>query len=87
MEIRGKGLFIAVELNRPARPFCEELMRRGLLCKETHANVIRLAPPLVIEKTDLEWGLGQVREVLEPARPVASEHRAPLGAAAVAGCS
>ena len=86
IEIRGKGLFIAVELNRPARPFCEELMRRGLLCKETHANVIRLAPPLMIDKADLEWGLSQVREVLEPARPVVSEHRATLaGTSAVAG--
>lgn len=72
-EIRGKGLFIGVELDRPARPYCEELMRRGLLCKETHANVIRLAPPLVIEKTDLEWGLNQVREVLDPARPAAAD--------------
>ncbi|HXE08632.1 MAG TPA: ornithine--oxo-acid transaminase [Acidobacteriaceae bacterium] len=85
-EIRGKGLFIGIELDRPARPYCEELMRRGLLCKETHANVIRLAPPLVIDKADLDWGLSQVREVLEPARPVASEHRATMaGAAAVAG--
>jgi ornithine--oxo-acid transaminase len=86
-EIRGKGLFIGIELDRPARPYCEELMRRGLLCKETHANVIRLAPPLVIDKADLDWGLSQVREVLEPARPVASEHRTTTmaGAAAVAG--
>jgi ornithine--oxo-acid transaminase len=84
-EIRGKGLFIGIELDRPARPYCEELMRRGLLCKETHANVIRLAPPLMIDKADLDWGLNQVREVLEPAKPVASEYHAPLAdAAAVA---
>ena len=81
-EIRGKGLFIGIELDRPARPYCEELMRRGLLCKETHANVIRLAPPLVIDKADLEWGLTQVREVLEGAKPVASEHPQALASAA-----
>jgi ornithine--oxo-acid transaminase len=84
VEIRGRGLFIAVQLNRAARPFCEELMRRGLLCKETHANVIRLAPPLTIEKADLDWGLNQVREVLEPAKPVVSEHRSTLAEAAAA---
>jgi ornithine--oxo-acid transaminase len=85
-EIRGKGLFIGIELDRPARPYCEELMRRGLLCKETHANVIRLAPPLVIDKADLDWGLSLVRDVLEPAKSVASEHRTITpGAAAVAG--
>jgi len=80
-EIRGRGLFIGIELDRPARPYCEELMRRGLLCKETHANVIRLAPPLVIDKADLEWGLTQVREVLEGAKPVVSEHAQALASA------
>ncbi len=83
-EIRGKGLFIGIELDRPARPYCEELMRRGLLCKETHANVIRLAPPLVIEKADLEWGLGQVREVLEPSKPATGDHRVTMAGAAAA---
>jgi ornithine--oxo-acid transaminase len=84
VEIRGKGLFIAVELNRPARPFCEELKRRGVLCKETHASVMRLAPPLMIDKADLEWGLSQVRDVLEPAKSVASEHRVVLAGTAAA---
>ncbi len=65
VEIRGKGLWIGIELNRPARPFCEELKQRGVLCKETHTSVIRLAPPLVIDKADLEFGLEQVRAVLE----------------------
>jgi len=65
VEVRGKGLWIGVVLNRPARPFCEELQRRGVLCKETHEHVIRLAPPLIIAKDDLEWGLGQIRAVLE----------------------
>ncbi len=64
-EIRGKGLWIGVELKSAARPFCEALKRRGVLCKETHASVIRLAPPLIIEKADLEWGLEQIRAVLE----------------------
>jgi ornithine--oxo-acid transaminase len=72
VEVRGKGLWIGIELNRPARPFCEELKQRGVLCKETHASVIRLAPPLVIEKADLEWGLGEIRAVLEGKRPSAA---------------
>jgi len=65
VDIRGKGLWIGLELDRAARPYCEELKRRGVLCKETHALVIRLAPPLVIEKADLEWALEQIRAVLE----------------------
>jgi ornithine--oxo-acid transaminase len=63
--IRGKGLWIGIELNRAARPFCEELKERGVLCKETHASVIRLAPPLIIDKADLDFGLEQIRAVLE----------------------
>jgi len=75
VEIRGKGLWIGIELNRAARPFCEELKQRGVLCKETHASVIRLAPPLIIDKADLDFGLDQVRAVLEekatiPVEPV-----------------
>ncbi|HLR60719.1 MAG TPA: ornithine--oxo-acid transaminase [Pseudogracilibacillus sp.] len=62
--IRGKGLFIGVELNTSARPFCEELKEKGLLCKETHDTVIRLAPPLIIEKEDLDWALDKIKEVL-----------------------
>ena len=64
VEIRGKGLWIGVELNTPARPFCEAMKERGLLCKETHEHVIRLAPPLMISKEDLQWGLEQLRSVL-----------------------
>lgn len=66
-EIRGKGLFIGVLLTDaagPARPFCERLMQEGLLCKETHERVIRFAPPLVIEKTDLDWAIEKIRGVL-----------------------
>jgi len=59
-EIRGRGLLIGIELTVPARPYCERLMELGLLCKETHATVIRLAPPLVIEESDLDWATAQV---------------------------
>jgi ornithine--oxo-acid transaminase len=65
VEVRGKGLWIGIELNTAARPLCEELQRRGVLCKETHDCVIRLAPPLTISKEDLDFGLEQIRAVLE----------------------
>lgn len=64
-EVRGKGLWVAIELNGPARPICEALMREGLLCKETHDNVIRLAPPLTIEREDLLWACDRIQAVLE----------------------
>lgn len=64
VEVRGKGLWVGIELNTAARPICEELMQRGLLCKETHSTVIRLAPPLVISEEDLSWGLDQMEAVL-----------------------
>jgi ornithine--oxo-acid transaminase len=66
-EIRGRGLFIGVELKdeaKGARRFCEALMERGILCKETHENVIRFAPPLVITKKEIDWALGHIEEVL-----------------------
>lgn len=63
-EVRGKGLFIGVELNKAARPFCEKLRDRGILCKETHGTVIRFAPPLVISKEDIDWAIGEVESVL-----------------------
>lgn len=66
-EIRGKGLFIGVELKpeaRGARRFCEALMRKGILCKETHENVIRFAPPLVIKKEEIDWAMERIKEVL-----------------------
>ena len=65
-EVRGKGLMVGVEIKTTsgkARPFCEALMKRGILAKETHEQVVRFAPPLVIEKKDLEWALGHAREV------------------------
>ena len=66
-EVRGKGLLIGVELKPEAggaRRFCEALQEQGVLAKETHANVIRFAPPLVITKQDIDWALPRIREVL-----------------------
>jgi ornithine--oxo-acid transaminase len=66
-EIRGKGLMIGVELHEAAggaRRFCEALMARGLLCKETHKNVIRFAPPLIIQKGEIDWAMERITPVL-----------------------
>lgn len=63
-EVRGKGLFIGVDLNVAARPFCEALQERGILCKETHVSVIRFAPPLVISKEEIDWAMGHIEQVL-----------------------
>ena len=66
-EVRGRGLFIGVELKPEAggaRRFCEALRERGLLCKETHQHVIRFAPPLVVTKEELDWALQQIEAVL-----------------------
>ncbi|WP_042470364.1 ornithine--oxo-acid transaminase [Bacillus ndiopicus] len=62
-EVRGRGLFIGLELHEAARPYCEKLMERGLLCKETHDTVIRFAPPLVITKEELDWAIDQIKSV------------------------
>ena len=67
-EIRGRGLLIGVELHPAAggaRRFCEELMKEGLLCKETHENVIRFAPPLVIREKDLNWAYKRIKTVFK----------------------
>jgi ornithine--oxo-acid transaminase len=63
-EVRGKGLFIGVELTEAARPYCEKLKEEGLLCKETHDLVIRFAPPLIIKKEELDWALERIKKVL-----------------------
>jgi ornithine--oxo-acid transaminase len=68
-EVRGRGLMIGIVIKHasgPARPFCEALRIRGILAKETHGQVIRLAPPLVIEEEVLEDALQVMREVLLP---------------------
>jgi ornithine--oxo-acid transaminase len=63
-EVRGKGLWIGVELNQPARPFCETLKQLGVLCKETHDVVIRIAPPLVIAREEVDWAVERIAKVL-----------------------
>jgi ornithine--oxo-acid transaminase len=66
-EVRGKGLLIGVQLKPEAggaRRFCEQLQQDGMLCKETHVDVIRFAPPLTIGREDLEWALERIRKVL-----------------------
>jgi ornithine--oxo-acid transaminase len=64
-EIRGRGLWIGIELTEPARRYCEALKERGVLCKETHDVVIRFAPPLVVTTDDLDWAVEQIRAALE----------------------
>ena len=63
-EIRGRGLLIGVDLHGPARPFCEALRDLGVLCKETHETTMRLAPPLVTSREDLDWALERIEQVL-----------------------
>lgn len=63
-EVRGRGLFIGVELTEAARPYCEKLKELGLLCKETHDTVIRFAPPLIITKEEIDLALSKIRQVL-----------------------
>ena len=66
-EVRGKGLLIGVELKSEAggaRRFCEALKEKGILAKDTHQNVIRFAPPLVIDQATIDWALPRIREVL-----------------------
>ncbi len=67
-EVRGRGLMIGVELHKTAggaRRFCEALMQKGLLCKETHQDVIRLTPPLVITRSEIDWALKRIASVLK----------------------
>lgn len=63
-EVRGRGLFIGVELQESARPYCERLMSAGLLCKETHETTIRFAPPLTIKESEIDWALERIEQVL-----------------------
>ena len=67
-EVRGRGLLLGIELKPEAggaRRFCEELKKEGLLCKETHDNVIRFAPPLIIKQKDLDWAFRRVKRVFK----------------------
>jgi ornithine--oxo-acid transaminase len=66
-EVRGKGLLIGVELKpeaQGARRFAEALKEQGILAKETHQNVVRFAPPLIIDRETLDWAIPRIRTVL-----------------------
>ncbi|WP_206922634.1 ornithine--oxo-acid transaminase [Alicyclobacillus suci] len=64
-EVRGRGLFIGLELTTKARPYCEQLKDLGLLCKETHENTIRFAPPLIITEEELDWAFEKIQSVFQ----------------------
>ncbi len=72
-DVRGRGLFIGLEIDphrATARSIVEALMERGLLSKETHETVVRLAPPLVIRRSELDWAVEQIRDVLDEAEKI-----------------
>ncbi|MGB2602454.1 MAG: ornithine--oxo-acid transaminase [Candidatus Sulfotelmatobacter sp.] len=64
-DVRGKGLWIGIELHRPARPYCEALKEEGILCKETHDRVIRIAPPLIIRRDEIDWAFERITKVIQ----------------------
>jgi ornithine--oxo-acid transaminase len=64
-EVRGRGLWIGIELHCAARPYCEALKDLGVLCKETHDRVLRIAPPLVIRKEEIDWACGRIQKALK----------------------
>ncbi|MBI5647842.1 MAG: ornithine--oxo-acid transaminase [Ignavibacteriae bacterium] len=64
VQVRGRGLWIGFVLDTRARPYCEALMEKGILCKETHDNVIRFAPPLVITREEIDWAFERIRDVV-----------------------
>jgi ornithine--oxo-acid transaminase len=64
-EVRGKGLWIGIELNSLARPYCEALKNEGILCKETHDRVIRIAPPLIITRQEIDWAFERIAKVIQ----------------------
>jgi ornithine--oxo-acid transaminase len=71
-QVRGRGLMIGIVIrdeSGPARPFCEALMRRGILCNDTHHQVIRIAPPLVVTREVLEDALATIAEVITAGSP------------------
>jgi len=63
--VRGKGLWIGIELKSPARPYCEALRDEGILCKETHDRVIRIAPPLIISRGEIDWAFERITKVIQ----------------------
>jgi len=67
-EVRGRGLLVGIEIERsagPARAYCEALLERGMLCNDTHEQVIRLAPPLIIERDQIDWMVEQIQAVVD----------------------
>ncbi len=65
VKVRGRGLWIGFVLDRKARPYCEKLKEEGILCKETHENIIRFAPPLVIKKEEIDWAVEKIEKVVK----------------------
>jgi ornithine--oxo-acid transaminase len=63
-EVRGKGLLLGVELNKPARAFAVDLYKHGILAKETHGTVLRFAPPLIITRDEIDWAVERIEGVL-----------------------
>lgn len=63
-EVRGRGLLIGIELNVKARPVCEKLKDLGMLCKDTHGTIIRLTPPLIVNKEELDWAVERIEKAL-----------------------
>lgn len=63
-EIRGRGLLAGIELHESARPYCEALKEEGVLCKETHDKVVRIAPPLIVQRSEIDWALERIERVL-----------------------
>jgi len=64
-DVRGKGLWIGIEMLSATRPYCEALKEEGVLCKETHDRVIRIAPPLTITREEIDWAFERIRKVIE----------------------
>jgi ornithine--oxo-acid transaminase len=64
-DVRGKGLWIGIELLSPARPYCEALKEEQILCKETHDRVLRISPPLVITRNEIDWAFERISRVIE----------------------
>ncbi len=67
-DVRGRGLFLGLELTRPVEPYCEELRKRGILCKGMGSNTVRLVPPLVITKEELDWAMERLQDALREER-------------------
>jgi ornithine--oxo-acid transaminase len=63
-EVRGIGLWIGIEMRTAARPYCEALKDEGILCKETHERVIRIAPPLAIRREEIDWAFERIKKVI-----------------------